>query len=162
MIRRWILATAINMRTLQHFLMAVMLSIGCWPLAGCAAVVGTDKAPNEVWEKLARGEQQNLIVALDDSAILVQVAAMNRAKAILFDDNDTMRFKAERYAAIKRDVMSTMPSGKVKILKNYDMLPLMFLRFHSTAALEALLAHPSVVKVYEDSQENLMHGNSRP
>jgi hypothetical protein len=149
------------MRTLQHIFMTIALSIGCFPM-GCATVVATEKAPHEVWEKLARGERQDLIVALDDSAVLVQASAMNKAKGIMFDDNDTMRFKAERYAAIKRDVMSARPSEKVEILKNYDMLPLMFLRFHSAAALKALLAHPSVVKAYEDRQENLMPGNSRP
>lgn len=150
------------MRVLRQLLITVMLSVGCSPLAGCAAVVGMDKAPHEVWGKLADGEHQDLIVVFDDSAILAQASQMNKAKGIMFDDSDTMRFKAERYAVIKQDAISALPSGTVEILKNYDALPLMFLRFHSTVALKALLARPSVVRAYEDRKENLMPYNLRP
>ena len=147
---------------MRVFFTILMLGIGCCSLTGCAAVIGADNLPLAVWEKLAVGEQQDLIVVFDDSAILAQALQLNKAKGIMFDDNDTIRFKAERYAAIKRDAISSLPSGNVEILKNYEALPLMFLRFHSTAALKALLAHPSVLKAYEDRKENLMLQNSRP
>lgn len=147
---------------MRVFFTILMLGIGCCSLTGCAAVIAADNLPLAVWEKLAAGEQQDLIVVFDDSAILAQALQLNKAKGIMFDDNDTIRFKAERYAAIKRDAMSSLPSGNVEILKNYEALPLMFLRFHSTAALKALLAHPSVLKAYEDRKENLMLQNSRP
>lgn len=124
--------------------------------------ISIDKAPHEVWKKLEGGKQQDMIVVFDDSAILAQALQLNKAKGIAFDDNDTMRFKAERYAAIKRDVISALPSGHIEILKNYEVLPLMYLRFHSAAALKALLAHPSVVRAYEDMQENLIPQNSKP
>lgn len=150
------------MCVLRNLFLTIMLGIGCCPLAGCAVAIGIDKAPHEVWEKLEGGKQQDLIVVFDDSAILAQALQLNKAKGITFDDNDTMRFKAERYAATKRDVISAPPSGHIEILKNYEVLPLMYLRFHSAAALKALLAHPSVVKAYEDRQENLMPQNSKP
>jgi hypothetical protein len=150
------------MRSLRPLFVAIVMTIGCFPLADCAAVVGADKAPREVWEKLAGGEQQDLIIVFDDSAIVAEASQMNKAKGIMFDDNDTMRFKVGRYAAIKRDAIAALPSGKVEILKNYDTLPLMFLRFHSTAALKQLLAHSSVVKAYRDRQENTTPRNSRP
>lgn len=150
------------MRGLRPLLLTIVLTIGCLPLAGCAAVVGTDKAPREVLEKLAGGEPQDLFVAFDDVAIVAEASQMNKVKGIMFDDIDTMRFKAGRYAAIKQDAIATLPSGKVEILKNYDALPLMFLRFRSTAELKALLAHPSVVKAYVDRQEHLMPGSSKP
>lgn len=150
------------MHGLRRLFLTIVLTIGCFPLAGCAAVVGTDKAPHDVWDKLAGGEEQDLIVVFDDSAILAEASRLNRSKGVMFDDNDTIRFKAERYAAIKRGALAALPSGKVEILKNYDMLPMMFLRFRSAAALEELLAHSSVVKAYRDRQENLMPKNSRP
>jgi len=140
----------------------IVLNIGCCSAAICATVVGMDKVQHEVWVKLESGEEQDLIVVFDDSAILDQASQFNKSKGIMFDDQDTLRFKAERYAAIKQDAMSSLPKGEVEILKNYDVLPLMFLRFHTTSALNTLLAHPSVVKVYEDRQENLMHQDSRP
>jgi hypothetical protein len=111
------------------------------------------KAPQEVWTKLAGGESQDLLVVFDDSSILAQASQLNKERGILFDDNNTIRFKADRYAAIKADVLSTLPSGKFEILKNYDVLPLMFLRFHSAEALKALLEHTSVLSVHEDRKK---------
>jgi hypothetical protein len=150
------------MFALRKLFLTAILGFGCCPLGGCAVIVGTDKAPPDVWEKLAGGIPLDLIVEFNDSAIQAQASQLNNAKGIMFDDGDAMRFRAERYAAIKQDAMSALPSGKVEILKNYDALPLLFLRFHSTATLKALLAHPSVVRVYEDRKENLMPRNSKP
>jgi hypothetical protein len=87
---------------------------------------------------------------------------LNKERGILFDDNDTIRFKMDHYAAIKKNVISTLPSGKVDMLKDYDVLPLMFLRFRSAEALKALLAHPSVLRVHGDEKENLMLKDAKP
>lgn len=59
-------------------------------------------------------------------------------------------------AANKRAALSALPSKEVEVLKNYEALPLMHLRFHKAAVLKALLANPSVVKAYEDRQENML------
>ena len=144
--------------TSRNLLLAIMLGIWCSPLVGCALVISMDKAPHEAWAQLEAGQPQDLIVVFDDSDIMAHALQLNKAKGIAFDDDDTMRFKAERYAAIKRDALSALPSGEIEILKDYEALPLMFLRFHSAAALKALLAQPSVVKAHEDRQENLMEG----
>ena len=141
---------------LRSLLLTMILIIICCPPAGCAGSFGMNLAPQDVWAKLRGGEPQDLIVVIDDSAIQAQAAQLNKERGILFDDNDTLRFKKDRYAAIKADAISTLPSGKVEILKNYDALPLMFLRFRSAEALKALLAHPSVLSVHEDRKENLM------
>ena len=141
---------------LRSLFLTIILSIACFPQAGCAGGVGMNKAPQEVWAKLAGGESQDLLVVFDDSAILAQASQLNKERGILFDDNNTIRFKADRYAAIKADVISALPSGKFEILKNYDVLPLMFLRFRTAEALKTLLAHPSVLNVHEDRKENLM------
>lgn len=147
---------------MRFFFIVLMLGIGCYALTGCATAIGEDKVPLTVWEKLAAGEQQDLIVVFDDVAILAQASELNITKGIMFDDADTLRFKAKNYAAIKKAVISVLPSGQVEILKNYNSLPLMFLRFRSTATLKELLANPSVVKAYEDRQENLILRDSKP
>ena len=150
------------MRIMRVFFIILMSGFGCCSLAGCATAIGEDKVPLAVWEKLAAGEQQDLIVVFDDVAIVAQASELNRSKGIMFDDPDTLRFKEKNYAAIKEAVISVLPTGQVEILKNYNSLPLMFLRFRSTATLKALLANPSVVKAYEDRQENLMLRDSKP
>jgi hypothetical protein len=148
-----------KMNIMRCFFSIIVLGIGCCSLSSCATAIGEDKVPLTVWEKLAAGDQQDLIVVFDDVAILAQASELNRSKRIMFDDADTLRFKAKNYAAIKKAVISVLPSGQVEILKDYDSLPLMFLRFRSTATLKALLENPSVVKAYEDRQENLILKN---
>lgn len=59
-------------------------------------------------------------------------------------------------AANKRAALSALPSKEVEVLKDYEALPLMHLRFHTSSALKALLANPSVVKAYEDRRENML------
>ncbi len=134
----------------------MMLSIACSSQAGCATLGDANKAPHAVLENLAVGKAQDLIVEFDDSAILAQALQLNKDRGILFDDNETLRFKTERYSAMKAAIMATLPSGKVEVIKNYDALPLMFLRFRSAEALKVLLAHPAVVRVYEDKKKSLM------
>lgn len=150
------------MQIMRVFFTILMLGIGCCSLSSCATAIGEEKVPLAVWEKLATGEQQDLIVVFDDVAILAQASELNRTKGIMFDDADTLRFKAKNYAAIKEAVISALPSGQVEILKNYDSLPLMFLRFRYTATLKTLLANPSVVRAYEDRQKNLILRDSKP
>lgn len=115
-----------------------------------------NKAPHEVLVKLESGEPQDLVVVLDGSAIQAQASQLNKEKGIIFDDNDTMRFKKERYAAIKEGIISDLPCAQFEILKNYDVLPLIFIRFRTAEALRALLAQPSVLSVHYDRKENLM------
>ena len=147
---------------MRVFFTILMFGFGCCSLTSCATAIGEDRVPLTVWEKLAAGKQQDLIIVFDDVAILARASELNRTKGIMFDDADTLRFKAKNYASIKEAVISVLPSGQVEILKNYDSLPLMFLRFRSIATLKALLANPSVVKAYEDRQENLILRDSKP
>lgn len=150
------------MRTVRPFYLILALVIGWAPLAGCASVFGVDKVPHEVWRKLTSGEAQDLIVVFDDSAVVAEASRLKESKGIIFDDKDTLQFKATRYATIKRDAIDTLPPDQVEILKDYDALPLIFLRFRSAAALKALLDHPSVLRAYEDKQEHLMPRSVRP
>lgn len=149
-------------KTSRNLFLAIMLSIWCSPFVGCAVVISMEKAPHEAWAKLEAGQPQDLIIVFDDSDILAHALQINKAKGIAFDDNDTMRYKAGRYAAIKRDAISALSSGEIEILKDYEVLPLMLLRFHSTVALRTLLAQPSVVKAHENRQENFMPQDLRP
>ena len=151
------------MHILRNLFLTIILIIkSCFPQAGYAGGVGMNKAPQDAWEKFSGGKSQDLIVVFDDSAIQAQASQLNKERGIIFDDNDTIRFKKDRYAAIKADVISALPLGKFEILKNYDVLPLMFLRFRSAEALKALLTHRSVLSVYEDRKENMMLKEPRP
>jgi len=58
------------------------------------------------------------------------------------------------HAGNKQTALALLPAQAVEVLKDYDALPLMFLRFRSAASLKALLSDASVVNAYEDRQEN--------
>ena len=58
--------------------------------------------------------------------------------------------------ALKPAALAALPAGDAELLKDFDGLPMMFVRFRSAAALKALLANPGVVNVYQDQQENRM------
>lgn len=114
------------------------------------------KAPREVWSKLASGESQELIVELDGTEIQTQAARLNRKRGLAFDDSTTIRFRTDQYSTLKAAVILTLPPGEFEILKNYDALPLMFIRFGSVQALNVLLAHRSVLRVHKDNKEDLL------
>jgi|GEM_PF-2790210 len=148
--------------TLLNLCFMVIFCIAYCSQAVCAEGIAINKAPQEFWAKLETGESLDLIVVFDNSAIQAQAAQLNKERGLLFDDNETIRFKADSYTSIKADVISALPSEKVEILKNYDVLPLMFLRIRSAEALKTLLAHPSVLRVQEDRKEDLMRQESKP
>jgi hypothetical protein len=58
--------------------------------------------------------------------------------------------------AHKPAALAAMPAADVELLKDYDALPMMFVRFRTPAALKAWLANPATVNVYQDQQETLM------
>ena len=111
------------------------------------------RAPDEAWQRLAQGEPQDLIVVFDDATIREQAARLDNRSGISRDEA-VIRFKAAQYAALKKNVLSSLPAGEAEVLRDYDALPLMFIRFRSATALKALLAHPAVLRAYEDRRES--------
>ncbi|OIR06769.1 hypothetical protein GALL_110170 [mine drainage metagenome] len=111
----------------MELLRNLILCLACVSVAACAGLAVRDKAPQEAWEKLARGEAQSLLVQFDA-------------------------------AASKSAALSALPAGEIEVLKDYDALPMMYLRFRSTHALQNLLAQPSVVRAFVNRREVPMPG----
>ena len=147
---------------MRKLLVALILSAGYGVILGCAAIPLTDsaKAPQAAWDRLARGEAQDLIVVFDDAAIQEAAARLRKDSGDPASEAAIIRFKAEQFAALKKATLAAMPGGEIEILKDYDVLPIMFLRLHTRAALQALLAQPSFLRAYEDRQESLLPRNS--
>ena len=133
---------------------AFLVLVGC-TVTACATELVNNKVEPEVWHKFERAEKVDLIVAFDDKAILADAELQKKAKGILFDDLEIQHMKLDQYASTKRKVISSLPVGQTEVLKNYDTMPLMFLRFGSAQALRALLDRPEVLRVYQDRQEQL-------
>jgi len=97
-----------------------------------------------------------LIVVFDDAAILAEAGQLKKAKGILLDDAEIIRFKAEKYLGMKHAAISRLSSGEIEILKDFEALPIMLLRFHIAETLKMLLSDPRVVQAYQDHPENRM------
>nr|SPS04939.1 protein of unknown function [Candidatus Nitrotoga fabula] len=149
-------------RNILRVLIGLVLGIGCYLLAGCASGAGGDKVAQEIWEKLTAGEMQDLIVVFDDAAILAEAGQLKKAKGILLDDAEIIRFKAEKYLGMKRAAISRLSSGKIEILKDFEVLPIMLLRFHNAEILKMLLSDPLVVQAYKDHPENRIQSDPGP
>ena len=63
---------------------------------------------------------------------------------------DMVEFKAVRYASMKQELHASLAVQEAEVLKDYSHLPVSFVRIHSKAALDKLLAQPGVAGVYEN------------
>lgn len=141
--------------------LAVLGVIALWTPHG-EAQTPAGKAPSGVAERLAAGEPQDLIVLFDDRAIESEAAGLRSARGVVHDDASILAVKAERYAALKQDVLSSLPPGEFDTLRDYSHLPMMFLRFQTSSALTRLLERVDVVAVYEDGKYRHFLSQSRP
>lgn len=56
----------------------------------------------------------------------------------------------------KPQALADLSTATVQVLKDFDALPMVLVRLRSAATLKTLLAHPAVVNVYQNQQENLL------
>ncbi len=56
----------------------------------------------------------------------------------------------KRFADSKRSLAATLGMEKMRLLREYNGLPMQFLRVNDASALKNLLAHPAVRAIYED------------
>jgi uncharacterized repeat protein (TIGR01451 family) len=120
------------------------------PLSG-AAVAMTD-VPAAAVERLRVGQPVDLILEYDAASVERDANALRRRLALSSDDARVLAFKAERFKILKRDVEQTTRHPDIESFLDYSHLPMAFKRFRSLAPLNAVLAHPSVKAVYENTQ----------
>lgn len=111
-----------------------------------------EKVPAQVVERLSAGVPQEVIVLFDDSAIQEEAAVLRARGGARSDIPDILALKAQRYQALKRQALETMPPAGHEMLHDYGHLPMAFIRIRSPVALWALLGRPEVKAVYENSQ----------
>jgi len=112
--------------------------------AGSAAV----KALTE----LNVGRPQELIVLFDSDLIEEEAAQRRRQGGLVFDDDNVLRFKAQRFRRLKEALAPGVGSGQTEIVRDYGHLPMTFARFRTRGALEELLRRPETVAVYENRE----------
>jgi subtilisin family serine protease len=116
-----------------------------------------------VLSALHAGQPQELLVRFSNPADDQAIAAL-RAKSLLSHDSaEIIELRATRFASVKRAVLSVVSrASETEVVRDYDHLPMMFLRFRSAPAILEFLAKPKVVRVYENRIHHALLAESLP
>lgn len=106
--------------------------------------------PAMVADRFSKGMTQDLIVLFDDRDVETEAAGLRKRDKLTYDDNNILALRQLRYRSIKRATTAGFLLHEVEELRDFDHLPLSFLRIKNLAALDRLLADPRVQAVYED------------
>jgi len=113
---------------------------------------GFDKAPPAVINALTADQPQDVIVLLDDTAVISQAEIIQTNKGLSPYSDEVINFKAIGYGYLKNDILSSLPPDEIGILEDYSQLPMMFLKIRSLSGFAQLVGHPGVVRVYENER----------
>ncbi len=125
------------------FRVAAALACALWSIAAFSA-----QPPAEALSRLNAGQPVDLIVEYQAATIEQDAAAMRQRTKRHIDDDSILSYKAGRYKTLKEGVDHAAARPDIEQLADYSHLPMAFKRFHSLAALNALLARPEIKAVY--------------
>ena len=115
------------------------------------AAVAAKIAP-ETWRKVQAGEVLELLVLFGDAAIDTELERHLSQRALKVEDAAATALRAERYRALKTRALSALPDKDLELRRDYQHIPMAFLRFRDAGALLRLLARGEVTAVFEDTR----------
>ncbi|MBI5097882.1 MAG: S8 family serine peptidase [Nitrospirae bacterium] len=128
-----------------------------------AGIIGAEKVQHkEINEALAIGQAQEVLVIFDESTVLQTAAALRKKAKAVHDNAAILETKASMYKSLKQTVMKDVSINDIEILQDYSHLPIMFLKLKTMNSLQALLRHPSVIRVYKNETRELLLSESLP
>lgn len=124
--------------------------------AGAAEPVLTQaqraKAPIAVLERAELGEEQGLLVLLDDTAIRQEVADDLARRKRKTEDDAALALKATRYQALRQRLLPLIKPEEGGVRRAYSHLPMALVGFRGPLGLKRLLARGEVLAVYPDAR----------
>lgn len=128
-----------------------------------AGIIGAEKVQHqEINEALAGGQAQEVLALFDESTVLQTAAALRKKAKAVHDTAAILETKASMYKSLKQTVMNSMSINDIEILQDYSHLPIMFLKLKTMNGLQALLKHPSIIRVYKNETRELLLSESLP
>lgn len=128
-----------------------------------AGIIGAEKVQHkEINEALAGGQAQDVLVLFDESTVLQTAAALQKKAKAVHDTSAILETKASMYKSLKQTVMNSTSINDIEILQDYSHLPIMFLKLKTMNGIQALLRHPSVIRVYKNETRELLLSESLP
>ena len=106
--------------------------------------------PQNLLNRLAAGEPQEVIVEFDSEAVEAEAATMRLQKRLAYNDREISEYKAQRFRQIKNSTLAQVPAAEVGVLIDYSHLPMALLRLRSPSALTRVVDLSQVVAIYEN------------
>lgn len=114
--------------------------------------VFADKIAPDIWARVQSGEVRELLVLFEDAAIDAEIEAHMSQRALLKEDAAATALRADRYRALKARALTALPAGDMELRRDYQHIPMAFLRFRDVGAVLRLLAREEVAAVYENTR----------
>lgn len=112
--------------------------------------VAAGKIAPETWRKFQAGEVPDLLVLFEDAAIDAELVSNLRQRGLVKEDAAASILRGQRYRELKTRTLSALPGNDLELRRDYQHIPMAFVRVRTAAALLRLLARKEVVAVYED------------
>ncbi|MFZ1643140.1 MAG: S8 family serine peptidase [Candidatus Contendobacter sp.] len=111
---------------------------------------------------LEQGQEIDALVELDQTEAVTLAEARRRQAALIHDDDAILAERVASYQRQKENLFTWLPADQVLLKRDYSHLPMLFVRLHSPAALQALLKQPGVKAVYSNVKLRHMLAQSLP
>lgn len=145
--------------TLRIALLLIGLFAGPWNADFAAAgdlEPPAGKINAETWRKARDHGMRDLLVRFDDAAIASEVNADLDRRRLRIADRPAIERQRQRYLQLKAAALAPLARGDIEVRREYDNLPLSFIRVRDSAALLRLLRRHEVAEVYENKMVGLL------
>ncbi len=151
-------------RLLPAVLCSVLLTITGLILQAEPVIAARDPlfVPAGIEAQLAAGNPQELIILFDDRDVEDEAVIIRSQRGIKQDDDAVQAHKKRRYKEVKQQVTASLPPTVLTELRDYDHLPMSFVRLRSIQALKKLQADPRIQAIYANSPVYLHLADSLP
>ena len=139
-------------KTLKYLLkgfIPVLLVLIC-PLYSSADT--SNKITPELLKTFSSQSSQDLIVLLDDSAVQSDLQLKISRSSGLYKSKDILSMKAAGFRSLKQNIMTAFSSSEVETVKDYNNLPMMFVKVKSSNALQKLIDNQKVLQIYPNEK----------
>jgi hypothetical protein len=119
-------------------------SLGSEQTLGPNELLIKQKVPAMVLQALEEGQFQDLIIEFEHQDIRGEAAARRQGRRLRFNDPLITAFKTSRYRARKKHIFDAVQQDDLTIIKDYNHLPLAYVRIKNQRALRRLVIRPEV------------------
>ncbi len=93
---------------------------------------------------MQRGKSREVLILFDDTVVRRQAAATETIP------RERLAQRADRYKALKEEVLAELPAKDATLLRDYSQLPMAFITIHTATGFNWLRSRSDIVAMYEN------------